>query len=232
MNKVRTTARINEIDGLSDSVVRLYEADESAQKDSLLQSIMAELKTLSVKITTATLKDKVVSNLDEADTARDNAVRNLGTLLSGYTVIPIEEKKAAAVFLRAIYDKYAQAGILSASYNAESSMIESMLEDYAAASAAAEIEKLLGVPELVSAVRSAQDSFTAANDAYVKAVNSKGETATSFRKPLLSVFNDKLVPYLSTIVLVGNTTLSGFSSGVETEINRLNEAIAKRNKKS
>lgn len=232
MNKVKTAARISEIDGLSDTVLRLYNADESAQADSFLQTAMAELKSLSAQITTAILQDKSLSNLDEADSARDEAIRNLGTLITGYTAFPVQEKKNAAVFLKAIFDKYSKAGILSANYTSESSMIESMLEDYVADEAVANIEKLDGVSVLISAVRTAQDSFTAANDAYVKSVNSKGKSASSFKKPLLAAVNDKLVPYLNTMALVGSTALSDFSKGVEAEINRLNETIAKRTKKT
>lgn len=230
MNKVKSTIRITEVDGLSDSIIRIFGADSKAQEDAFLKSQIAELTTLSDAITAAILQDKAVSNLDEADSKRDEAVRNLGALLSGYAVFPLEEKKAAALGLKTVYDKYAKSGILSASYISESSMIESLLKDLSSAEAAANIEKLDGVAELVAAIRAAQDNFTVANDAFVKAEGSRGASASSYKKPILAVINDKIIPYLNTMAIVGNTAVADFAKGVETEISRVNENIAKRGK--
>ena len=190
MNKLTARARITEVDGLSDSIIRIF----------------------------------------GADSRRDEAIRNLGALLSGYAVFPLEEKKAAALGLKAVYDKYAKSGILSASYISESSMIESLLGDFSSEEAVASIEKLDGISEMVAAVRAAQDDFTAANDAFVKAEGSKGASASSYKKPILAVINDKIVPYLNTMAIVGNTEVADFAKGVETEITRVNENIAKRGK--
>ena len=230
MNKVKSTIRITEVDGLSDSIIRIFGADTKAQEDDFLKSQIAELTTLSDAITAAILQDRAVSNLDEADSRRDEAIKNLGALLSGYAVFPLEEKKAAALGLKAVYDKYAKSGILSASYVSESSMIESLLKDLSSAEAMASIEKLDGIAEMVAAIRSAQDDFTAANDAFVKAEGSKGASASSYKKPILSVINDKIVPYLNTMSIVGNTAVADFAKGVETEISRVNESVAKRGK--
>lgn len=230
MNKLNAKARITEVDGLSDSIIRIFGADTKAQEDAFLKSQIAELTELSDAITAAILQDKAVSNLDEADSKRDEALRNLGALLSGYAVFPLEEKKSAALCLKSVYDKYAKSGIFSASYISESSMIESLLKDLAAAEAVACIEKLDGISEMVAAVRVAQDDFTAANDAFVKAEGSKGASASSYKKPILAVINDKIVPYLNTMAVVGNAAVAEFAKGVESEINRVNESIAKRGK--
>ena len=230
MNKLTARARITEVDGFSDAVIRIFSADSKAQEDTFLKGQIAELTTLSDAITAAILQDKAVSNLDEADSSRDEAIKNLGALLSGYAVFPLEEKKAAALSLKAVYDKYAKSGILSASYISESSMIESLLKDLASAEAMAGIEKLDGIGDMVAAIRAAQDDFTAANDAFVKAEGSKGASASSYKKPILSVINDKIVPYLNTMAIVGNTAVADFARGVESEISRVNETVAKRGK--
>ena len=109
-------------------------------------------------------------------------------------------------------------------------MIESLLGDFSSEEAVASIEKLDGISEMVAAVRAAQDDFTAANDAFVKAEGSKGASASSYKKPILAVINDKIVPYLNTMAIVGNTEVADFAKGVETEITRVNENIAKRGK--
>lgn len=230
MNKLNKSARVSEVDGFSDTLVRLYKADSSAQTDAFLKTEMAELESLSDKITAAILQDRTVSNLDEADSARDEAIRNLGALLSGYAVFPLEEKKSAAIMLKSIYDKYQKSGILNANYTAESSMIESMLGDFSAGDALANIEKLDGVSDLVAKVRSAQDAFTAASDTFTKSKGAKSGSASSFKKPILASINDKIIPYLNTMAMVGNAALAEFTKNVEAEVNRLNTTVGTRGK--
>ena len=82
MNKVISKIRVTEVDGLSDALVRLYKADEGVSSDVFLKGVMDEIEKLSVSITTAIKQDKVLSNLEEADGVRDEAVKNLSTLYS------------------------------------------------------------------------------------------------------------------------------------------------------
>ena len=152
--------------------------------------------------------------------------------LAAYAVFPIASKKELSAPLKAIYDKYAKAGITSANYTSESSMIESMLQDFAADSVADNIKGLEGVAEAIASIRTAQDEFTKANDEYVKASSNKGVPASSFNKPIVSLINDKLVPYLNAMAIAGNANCLDFAKSVEAEINRANEAISKRGKKA
>lgn len=96
MNKATTNARVTELDTLSDTIVRLYKADAALAEDALLKDIMAELERQSALITTAIRRDAFSSNLEAADATRDDAVRDLGTLVEGYTAIPFAEQKEAA----------------------------------------------------------------------------------------------------------------------------------------
>lgn len=231
MNKVVSGVKNTELDGLSDTFVRLYKANASAAKDTFVAATMAEIERLSAEITTAILQDKAVSTLEAADAERDKAITALGKVLAGYAALPIAAKQTAAAPLLAVYEKYAKAGITKASYISESSMVESMLEDLAAEPLAAHIAALEGVAESVAAIRAAQDAFTAANDAYVAANESKGASASSVKKPLLAAINEKLVPYLNAMQIAKNEDCAAFASGVESEIARVNEAVARRSKK-
>lgn len=232
MNKLRTAIRNAEVDGLSDTLIRLFKADLKAQGDAFLKATMERMETLSAQITTAILQNKTLSTLEAADSVRDEAVRTLGTLLAAYAVFPIAGKKELAAPLKAIYDKYAKAGITSANYTSESSLIESLLGDLAEESLTDNIKGLEGIGEAVAAIRSAQDEFTKANDEYVKANTNKGASASSFNKPIVSLINEKLVPYLDAMVIAGNENCLEFAKGVDAEINRANDTIAKRTKKS
>ena len=107
MNKLKTAIRNAEVDGLSDSIIRNFKADEKAQSDSFLKATLEELETLSAQITTAILQDKTLSTLDSTDSARDEAVKTLGTVLAAYAVFPIASKKELSAPLKGI-DYYQQ----------------------------------------------------------------------------------------------------------------------------
>lgn len=228
MRNLRSQIRNAEVDGLSDTLTRLFKADLKAQTDAFLKATMAELETLSEKITTAILQDKTLSTLESADSARDEAIKTLGTVLAAYAVFPIASKKELVAPLKAIWDKYAKAGITTANYTSESSLVESMLEDFTADSLAENIANLEGVAEAITAIRAAQDEFTKANDEYVKASANKGASASSYNKPIVSLINDKLVPYLNAMVIAGNENCAEFAKAVEAEIERANAVVAKR----
>ena len=228
MKKIRTTVRITELDTISDIIIRLYKDDSGIAGDDYLKSTMAEIESLSERITIAIKADKIASTLDEADVKRDEIIRSLGTLLNGYAVIPIAEKKAAAEKLLAVFDKYK--GITAESYANESSFIESMLKDYAASELADSIKALDGVGSYISDLRTAQDEFNKANDEFTASNVNKNESASALKKPLLSAINDKLVAYLTAMNLVNAAVYGDFVSKAEAEIEKMNNSVAKRGK--
>lgn len=231
MNKVVNNVRVAELDGLSDTIVRLYRDNPAAARDAFVAATMGEVERLSADITTAILRDKARSTLQDADKARDKAITALGKALAGYAAIPLPAKQAAAAPLLAVYEKYARAGITTANYLSASAMTESLLEDLADESLAGKTAALEGVAEAIAAIRAAQDDFTAANDSYVAASKSRGATATDIKKPLLSAINEKLLPYLTAMRLADNADCAPFAAAVGTEIARLNESVARRSKK-
>lgn len=231
MKKINSSLRVTELDTLSDVLVRLYKDSSSGEsaisKDVNLSGIMAEVEKLSAEITTAIKKDKVSASLDEADIARDEIIRNLGDALTGYAAIPIEAKKAAAQKLLSTFGKYGKQ-ITSKNYAEESSLIESMLEDFAADSLKTDVAELDGVGDLLDSLRSAQDGFNKANDEYTAANVGKGESATSVKKTLLTALNYKLVPYLTAVGALDSYKV--FVSKCEAEITKANATVSNRRK--
>lgn len=189
MKKINSNMRVAELDTLSDVLIRMYKdssaAENALSKDTNLSLIMAEVEKLSADITTAIKSDRVSSTLDEADIARDGIIRNLGDALTGYSAIPVAAKKDSAQNLLAVFSKYGKQ-ITQKNFAEESSLIESMLEDFGAENLSSDIAALDGVGELISELRTAQDSFNKANDEYTKASVNRGESATSVKKSLIS----------------------------------------------
>lgn len=225
MTKLYAGIRATEADSASDALLRLYKA-AGLENDAFLSDAFKELESLSARLTTAIKKDVANSNLNECDSARDEAVRNLGTLIQGYAVIPIPEKKEAAKRLEATFSKYGKR-IVNENYASESSLIESLLEDFSALKS--EMKILEGVETLMEQLRHAQDEFNAANDAYTIAKSEKYENATEIKKMLVAFINERLVPYLGAVRVAEPYT--NFASQVETEIKRVNDIATRRSKK-
>ena len=229
MNKMNAKARVTEVDALSDALVRLYKADTGIAEDAFLKTVMAEVETLSAQLTTAIRQDKVLSSLEEADGVRDEAVKSLGTLLDGYAAIPIASKKEAAEKLRATFAKYGKS-ITTANYASESSLIESLLEDFGKSDAQESAKVLDGVAEILEQIRTAQDAFVKASDEYPAASSAKAESASSLKKPLVSAINDRLVPYLTAMMMANGSLYGDFAAKAEKEISRVNETVSRRGK--
>lgn len=232
MKKLRSQIRNTEIDGLADTLVRLFKDDPKAQTDGFLISTMDQVESLSAKITLAILQDKTPSRMDEADNARDEALKTFSKLLAAYAVFPIASKKELALPLKAIYEKYENASITSANYTSKSSLIESLLTEFSSSAISSNIAGLEGVPEAIDQIRSAQAQFTKANDDYVKANAKKGASASSYNKPILSLINEKLIPYLDAMVISNQENCLEFAKHVQSEIMRMNNTILKRMKKT
>ena len=220
--------RVTELDALSDAMEREYKAacaggETAVAKDTVLKGLFEQLIDLSARNTTAIKQDSVVSNLDEADSARDSVTRDLFTLTNGYTASPFAEVKKAAADVCATLDKYGR-GMTSKGYAEQTALTESLLEDLGKATE--KIAALSGVAELVASLREAQDGFASAHDAYIKAKADKGESATSLKKPIVSLINDNIVPYLNIVAAVQG--YSDFIAAVAGNIKRTNDTVARR----
>lgn len=233
MKKINVIVRVTEADNISNAIVRLFkaeiEANNGVSDDAYLKDTFAEVEALSASLTTAIKADKASSNLDVADSRRDEIIRHLNAALTGYANLPIPAFQASATPLLAIMAKYK--GITAESYARESSLIKSLLDDLSATDAKNAISALQGIGELVSALMTAQDEFDHANDAFNTATAQKAASASSLKKPLLALINDRIVPYLNAMKLAKPGIYGEFVSKVENEINRANQAVAKRRNK-
>ena len=228
--KVNARVFVTELDALSDALEREYAAacaggETAVAKDAVLKAQFGQLKDLSARNTTAIKQSPVMSTLDEADSARDSVTRDLFTLAGGYTASPFAEVKAAAHAVRAVLEKYGR-GMTGKGYAEQTALTESLLEDLAASSVSEGVKALSGVAELVAQLRSAQDGFASAHDGYIKAKLGKGESATSLKKPIVSLINDGIVPYLNIVVAMDG--YADFADAVAENIKKMNNTVARR----
>ncbi|MBD5447140.1 MAG: hypothetical protein HDR32_05230 [Treponema sp.] len=228
--KVNGKVRTTELDALSDAMEREYrlacaDGATAVGKDAVLKTQFAQLADLSARNTTAIKQDAVVSTLDEADSARDAATRDLFTLAGGYTASPFAEVRAAATDVCAVLDKYGR-GMTGKNYADQTALTESLLEDLGAEKIAAQVKALSGVAELVASLREAQDGFAAAHDGYVRAKAGKGESASSLKKPIVALINDNIVSYLNIVAAMDGYV--EFVAAVAGNIKSTNDTVARR----
>ncbi|MDE6720511.1 MAG: hypothetical protein K2J68_11720 [Treponemataceae bacterium] len=201
------------------------DGETAVAKDSVLKTQFAQLADLSARNTTAIKQDAVVSTLDEADGRRDAVTRDLFTLAGGYTASPFTEVKSAAQDVCAVLEKYGR-GMTSRNYADQTALTESLLEDLGAEKIAEQIKALSGVAELVAQLRGAQDGFATAHDGYIKAKAGKGESASSLKKPIVSLINDNIVPYLNIVSAMDG--YAAFVAAVAGNIKSTNDTVARR----
>lgn len=228
MKKLSSHLRVTELDTTADAIVRIFKADQTASKDEFLKTTIAEIEDLSAKITTAIKAAKAVSPLEAANARRNEIIRSLGALLNGYAAFPADEKKAAASSLLAVFGKYK--GITGESYANESSLIESMLEDFSAEGLADAIKSLDGVSDYITSLRAEQNEFNRANDELTAANSNKSDSASAIKKPLLTVINEKLVPYVTAMSMANASVYADFDTKAGAEIEKANASASKRRK--
>lgn len=229
MKKIRVTARITEVSNLATVIVRLFKAEIDANSDigndAFLIDAFAQLEKLSTNLISAIKTDKILSNLDVADSERDELFRQLNAAVTGYANLPFPDYQQAAATLLSILDKYKR--LPSENYASESALIKSLLEDLSAPNAKSAISLLYGIDELIRLLTYAQEKFDQTNDAYNAAAANKTDSATNLKKTACSLINDRLIPYLSAM-RIAKPAFSDFCAKLENEVNRANLTVTKR----
>lgn len=232
MKNLHFNIRTTEIGDVANRLADLYKATATLQDDTFLKSTFTELETQGNAITEAVKRDKVVSQLDDADAQRDDAIRVLDKVLKGYEVIPVESLKTHGEKLSAIFQKYG-VKITTENYSSQSNLIDSLLLDLSASELEASISALSGVSEAIAGIRTAQEHFAKVRSEYEKAFSEQQSksTASSLRKPLLALINKKLIPYLVAMSLADANKYGAFVGEVSKIIADMNEVVKARTKK-
>lgn len=233
MKNLHFNARITEMGDVANRLVALYKKASDLQSDVFLKTTFTEVEKLGKAITDAIKKDTAVSNLEDADAKRDEAIRVLDKLLKGYEHIPVQDLKTHGEKLSAIFKKYG-VKITDENYSSQSNLIDSLLTDFSASGVQASITALSGVTEAIANIRKSQTEFNTLRAEYEKALAQKGSeaSASSLRKPLLEMINKKLVPYLVAMNIADADKFKTFVAEASQIIESVNEVVKGRSKKS
>lgn len=221
-----------EVDGTGNQAIRAYEAT-SLNADGNMVKIMTALKAFLVLLSAAINRLKEKSEQSSYDAIRDETVVALYYLLMGFSHNPKEKIKAAAISLLEIFEQYGLK-MQDESYTTQSSLVNSLLDDYAQPEALANIAILPQGTEYVAALKEAQSNFENIRLSYEEARGEEGtqENATSIKKEVLKIINKQLVPYLNVMVQLDETTYEPYAATVAEIISTTNMAVKRRRKKA
>ncbi len=226
--KLYARSRVTEADSaLKLIIVALEKGDFSS--DIYLTGIVVSLKEESQQLTSAIKRLSTESSLESLDTVRDRVLRSLYHLVFGYTHHPDALVQKSALTVLAHFEQYGVA-IVNESYAIESSLINSMLNNFKAISQP--IENLSGVSELLEKLTQAQIAFEQELQEYMskKAEESRKLSASEIKLVVVKSINTKLVMYLRAMCMVDESKYGTVSLTIAGIIKSHNNRVKKRAK--
>ena len=232
MEKLNTQARVSEIGDLAIRWLELFRKTEAVKEDKYLKTFFVELEKLLGQITEAVKREGVASKLDDADIARDKAVRALGKIFSGYKNISLPAIQPHGEKLSEVFKKYGTS-IAKKSYSEETHLIESLLKDLQNPNLSASITALIGGSEAIADLRNKQNAFAEVRAKYddSMAQHQTLPSASSLKKPLYELINKKIIIYLDAMEVVEKEKFGSFIASSNQVIESINTNIKARNKK-
>ncbi len=229
VEKLAAHSRVGEVDTSTSQIVSALKKD-TPENDAFLMDFTAQLSDKGQQISAAANSIKAESDLAEVDVVRDELISDLNYLLKGYMHHPDAAIKEAAVKTYKVYDNYGVA-INKLSYTEQSSKIKSLVTDLQKVTP--EVAQLSGVETLMGGLQQAQSDFEVAEEAYRTEKNKDNTTqaASTIRKEIMDLINDKLVPYLNTMNMVNPTVYEALSADIASIIVRNNDTVKRRRKK-
>lgn len=228
MEKISRNSKVTELDSSIKRVIAAYKSYDWTS-DFHLTGLFSDLEVDSKKLTTAIMKLKGDSDLDDLDDIRDEYFRNFYYLVFGLRYNPDQVIKEAAEKIFSIIGSKGL-GVVDENYSVESSIIESMLEQIDADSMIDNIEVLPGAEVLLDKLRLSQMNFEKAELELetTKAKESQNLSATDIKKEILPLFNGKVLLYLHAMSVVDESTYGEFARTVEQIISDNNITVKKR----
>ncbi|WP_347838565.1 DUF6261 family protein [uncultured Draconibacterium sp.] len=228
IEKIIFNSRTTEIDAASMRLIGAYQ-NTSLSADAHLSAMFTDLESGSALLTAAINRMKAESELEAKDEVRDQQLRALFYLVKGFLYHPQANVKSAAKTVDKVLEHYGL-NITGESYSIESSLIASLLDDLGKQKLQDAIALLPGCAEVKAALQAAQTDFETTRIAYEeeKAHESTEQNATTLKKAVVAVINERIVVYMRAMELVDEPTYGAFARTIATIIAENNEVVKKR----
>lgn len=232
LNKLRTSARTTETDAVSRRIIVEYDKSDWSF-DTHLTGIFNVYRPASQKLSAAINRTRTESMMEEKDEIRDAKIRAIHFFILGFMQHPDETIKGAAEEVDLVFEKYG-VDVARESYSNESSLIESLLGDFADLDLQSSIAALPGLSELIDQLRAAQTDFEDTKILYEEeqAILGNEANATEIKKEVLDILNNQLVTYLRAMIQVDEAKYGLFTRTISEFIDDMNEQIKARRKDS
>ena len=219
-----------EVDGSTARILNAYQKS-GLKTYSDLSKIFEPLQNKSALLSAAINRLKVKSEQQTKDEVRDEKITGLYYLLVSFSHHPDAEIQQAAANLLNIFEKYGLA-IKDESYTTESSLVNSLLNDYSAPEQQANIALVPQCAEYIAALQTAQTDFENTRVTFEPARAEEGtfENATGIKKEVVYIINSQLVPYLNVMAQLNESVFGVFARTVEEIISENNQVVKKRRK--
>jgi len=201
----------------------------SLTADAGLANILNEIDPKNQKLIDAIKRMIAESELEVKDEDRDSDHHALHYLVYGATFNPDTNVKTAASEVFNVMENYGLS-VTGESYDTETTYLESLLEDLAKPNLRDAIAAIPGCAEQIANLQASQNAFSAARLAFQQeqAKNEGQESATSLKKQVLILVNEKLVAFLNGMLVTAPDTFSEFAATVNKIIGATNETVKKR----
>lgn len=193
-----TNSRVTEVNDVGTRMSGAFHTQGIA--DPYLTATFGSLDTANTELSKAIRRSKAESNLEDKDEVRDQAVRSLYYLITGFTHHPVAAISESALMLLHAFDNYG-ISLVTESYANESAFISSMLIEFQKPKYTVHIANLSGCGELLQSLSAAQDDFEQARIAYEteKAQEGMVANATEVKKEVVELVNNKIIVYLQAM---------------------------------
>lgn len=230
-NRLMSVSRTTEVNAVAGRIIAEYEKDDWTS-DTHLTGIFNLLKQSNTLLTSSINRIKAESDLEQKDEIRDDKIRSVYYLILGFTHHPDLTIKTAAEEVNSVFEHYG-VDIVGKSYAIETSLIQSLLVEFANPDLQPSISALPGLNQLITSLTTAQNEFEAASILYEeeKAAEGTKENASQIKKEVVVIINDKLVIYLRAMIQVDETKYGKLTRTIAQLINDNNEIVKKRKKK-
>lgn len=221
-------SRNTEVDSVADRSISAYQST-TLSTDPNMVKIFSPLEAKSALLSAAIKPIKEKSEQKSNDEFRGDKIDALYFLLMSFSHHPDATIRKAALSLLDTFDHYGLE-MKNESYSSESSLINSLLGDYAKPKALGNIALVPQCAEYIAALQAAQTVFENSRLSFEEARAEEGtmENASALKKDVVEIINKQLVPYLNVMEQLDDATYGTFARTLAEIIADNNEVVKKR----
>lgn len=228
IQKIIKSSRTTEINACATRMIDAFN-NSGLSSDNLLSQTFAAFKVKNDSLTQAINKTKIDSILEEKDANRDSDLRAFWFFLMGMVYNPTPMVANAAKSLFNIMERYSLS-IIGESYDVESSLLKSLINDFESAELVPMFEAVPGAQELFDKLKTSCQIFEDARTQLDldKAESKQQKTASEIKIEVAKTINNKIVTYLRAVASINPETYASFAEIINTIIENNNSNVNRR----